>query len=592
VGAVDATSDGTVEISATFLASDAALSVDPASVTARTTRGVALTVEVQDREDGAFTARAEGLPVGRHVVELSATDDAGAPAETARAVAWVAPRAESWADGVLYQVVTDRFRGDGGVALAEPPTPGSRAGGTLDGVLRELERGTLDELGVTALWLSPVYVNPTEARAGADGRMYDSYHGYWPLESRQVDSRIGGPDKLTELIDVAHSRGIQVLLDLVPNHVYETNARYAEHQDDGWYSPPGCVCGTEDCPWGGFIQTCWFTPYLPDVRWQHADSMQLAADDALYWAHQFEADGFRIDAVPMMPRAATRRMGHALRTDTFPPESTFLLGEIFTGPGLQGIDEVRHHLGPAGLNSAFDFPLMWAIRGAVARGDQSFEAVETVLAESEAAYAGSGAVLSLILGNHDTPRFISAAHGDDFGDPWDDPSEQPAVEEPYLRQALGMALMFTLPGLPTLYYGDEVGLAGAGDPDSRRVMPADDALSTLQEELRAKVRQLGQLRLCSEALRHGDREPVLVDESSYVFTRGLPDGAPTVVMLSTQAIASSIVAPPATLPIGRYVDAMSGETFDADGVTPTEVPMDALSFRVLLPEGDPCLATE
>lgn len=592
VGAVEAQGDGTVEISATFLASEEALPVDPATVTAKTTRGVALEVDVADAEGGAFTARAEGLPVGRHIVLLSARDEGGTEAEVARVVAWVAPRAPTWSDGVLYQVVTDRFRGDGGTVLEPPPTPGSRAGGTLNGVLAELERGTLDELGVTALWLSPVYVNPTEARAGADGRMYDSYHGYWPLESRAVDPRIGGAQALSDLVDAAHARGIQVLLDLVPNHVYEQNPRFLEHQDDGWFSPPGCVCGTEKCPWGGFIQTCWFTPYLPDIRWQNADAMRLTIEDALFWEREFEVDGFRIDAVPMMPRSTTRRVAHALRTEAYPPEATFLLGEIFTGPGAGGIDEIRHHLGPAGLNSAFDFPLMWAIRGAVARGDQSFETVEAILSEAEGAYAGSGAVLSLILGNHDTSRFISVAQGDDFGDPWDAPAQQPDLEEPYVRQALGMTLVFTLPGLPTLYYGDEVGLAGAGDPDCRRVMPADEALSEPQQTLRAKVRRLAKLRRCSETLRRGAREALLVDANSYVFSRQLEEGTPSVVLLSTQEIASAISLAPATLPLGRYVDALSGEAFEVDGTTTTEVPMPALSSRVLLPDDDPCLVTE
>src|SRR5262245_66292238 len=100
----------------------------------------------------------------------------------------------------------DRFRGDGGAPLDPPVTPGSRAGGTLDGVLAEIEKGTFESLGVTALWLSPVYQGPDELREGRDGQLYEGYHGYWPLESREVESRIGGAPALARGVDGAARR--------------------------------------------------------------------------------------------------------------------------------------------------------------------------------------------------------------------------------------------------------------------------------------------------------------------------------------------------------------------------------------------------
>src|SRR5690606_34538512 len=98
-----------------------------------------------------------------------------------------------------------------------------------------------------------------------------------------------------------------------PNHVYETHPRYLEHQGDGWFHPSGCVCGTPSCPWGEHIETCWFTPYLPDVRWQHPEAARAARDDVAFWMRRYDLDGLRVDAVPMMPRAATRRIAHEVR---------------------------------------------------------------------------------------------------------------------------------------------------------------------------------------------------------------------------------------------------------------------------------------
>jgi len=64
-----------------------------------------------------------------------------------------------------------------------------------------------------------------------------------------------------------------------PNHVYEDHPRYLAHADDGWSNPTGCVCGTPACPWSEHIQTCWFTPYLPDVRWQNPAAAAAARAD-------------------------------------------------------------------------------------------------------------------------------------------------------------------------------------------------------------------------------------------------------------------------------------------------------------------------
>ena len=249
----------------------------------------------------------------------------------------------------------DRYLGDGGEHLSPPPTAGSRAGGTLDGVRASIESGELDELGITAVWLSPVYLNPTEPREGPwDGRMYEGYHGYWPQESRGVDPRVGGEEAMRALVSAAHARGLRVLLDIVPNHVYETNPIYLDHQGDGWFHDGAdkCICGNPPCPWSTHIATCWFTAYLPDYRWKTLEVMQHGAAESRWWTETFDLDGVRVDAVPMMPRAATRRIALEIRDSVSPRSEQFLLGEIFTGPGQDGIDRIRYHLGPDGLDSA------------------------------------------------------------------------------------------------------------------------------------------------------------------------------------------------------------------------------------------------
>jgi glycosidase len=579
--------DGEVTIEGVFLASTEGPPFDSRSLRADLPGGISVIPRSASAADGSFAVVASGLSRGKHSFTLRAEDESGKQALPALAVAWVDPAQEAWGEGILYHLMIDRFRGDGGMTLSPPPTPGSRAGGTLDGVRAEIEKGTFDALGVGAIWISPVYTNPTEIREGRDGRLYESYHGYWPLESRGVEPRIGGEAALRELMAEAHRHGIRIIFDLVPNHVYERNERYKANRNAGWFNdgPDGCICGNPGCGWGEKLGTCWFSPYMPDVRFQHAEAMRAQIDDSLYWMNEFDADGVRIDAVPMMPRAATRRITNVLRKNVAGKEATFSLGEVYTGAGTGGIESIRYYLGEHGLSSAFDFPLMWTIRDVFAADRQGFSALEDTLITNDAALAGSGSMLGRMIDNHDTSRFISEAVGNAGNDPWNAPPAQPTDPAVYARAKMALAFILTLPGLPVLYQGDELAMAGAGDPDSRRVMPDESAITPLQDGVRAVVQRLGRLRRCSAALRKGERLPIVVGPDVYAYARDAGDGDPALVIFARKSTAVPI--PAGAAPAGQYVDVFSGETFDI-GPNGGSIALGDLSFRVLLPSGSAC----
>lgn len=579
--------EGQVEIEGRFLAARSASPVDPSAIRVTTTEGDALAVEVVDAALGTFRARG-AVGEGRTTIAVEASDDAGIAAEPTHVRVWPSRRATDRRDEVLYQVVVDRFRGDGGLALAPPTTPGSRAGGTLDGVRTAIEDGTFERMGVTSLWLSPVYDNPDDARVGRDGRYYEGYHGYWVQNGRSVEPRIGGDEALRSVVSAAHARGLAVLLDIVPNHVDETNPVRVEHEADGWFNPPGCVCGSEDCPWGPNLQTCWFTPYLPDLHLQKSEVARYEADEARFWLTDFDVDGVRLDAVPMMPRASTRRIALALRETVAAGEEPFIVGEVFTGPGAAALEEIRAQIGPDGLSSAFAFPLMWALRSSIASGG-GFDEVESILLAEEDRFAGSGVIVGRILDNHDVSRFVSVANGDDGGDPWDDPAVQPEDAAPYERLAVGLTAIFTLPGMPTVFQGDEVGLAGSNDPDNRRVMPGDDALAPEQLALRAHTERLGTLRRCSSALRRGDRRALVVDGARYAYVRETEEES-AIVALSSQDSATTVAVAPPGAAGATWIDALTGDAFAPDGDGMLAVELGPRTSRVLLAADDPCLA--
>ncbi|GAC1540461.1 MAG: hypothetical protein NVS3B10_05150 [Polyangiales bacterium] len=599
IDAVTATLDGRTTIHARFVAGAAGPALDPASIAVRESDVIAREFSVihVDATLGTFDLVGT-LPVGKHVLSVRAKDDAGRDAVEALATAWVEPpghRTWDWRDAVIYQVVVDRFRATDGGALPTPSVPSARAGGTLEGVRQAIESGELAALGVDALWLSPLYRNPEGTFPGSDGRPYAGYHGYWPIESRTLDPRLAGDgargetaeQALDALVSAAHARGMRVLFDVVPNHVHAQHPYFIEHRRDGWFNHPddACVCGTPTCDWGTHVEDCWFTPYLPDLQWRDPDVADQVSADVRWWIDRFQGDGVRIDAVPMMPRAANRRIAWELRAKyDHPGQRTFVLGENFVA--ADGWDFLRHELGPFGLDSEFDFPVMWALRSAIARRDGGLDARDATLRTSQSSWAGSGAVMAPMIGNHDVPRFASTASGDDGGDGWL-PAPQPTDARVYAEQAMALGVVYTLPGAPVLYYGDEVGLAGRGDPDTRRPMPAESSLLPAQRALREVVRRLGRARGCSVALRRGAYRSLGSDADHLVYAREA-DGETALVAIARDGDAAFDTPLPG-IAAGTWVDALSGATLE---VTPARTRFEGkpLTFQLYFPGGSACLA--
>ena len=588
VDAVDATPDGAAGIDATFLSARSGERVDPSSITVVARHGAAPTSVASqvDASTGKVHVDVAGLPTGKSTLELHAKDTAGRDAETALATVWTEARTFDWRDAVIYEVMVDRYRARDGSPLAPPASMAGRAGGHVGGVQKAIESGELAALGVNTLWLTPLYANPDGEFPGADGHSYSSYHGYWPSASRSLETSMATEADLDALVASAHAHGIRVLFDVVPHHVHVEHPYWAQHRADGWFERPdgSCICGAPGCDWNDYIQVCWFAPYLPSFDWTNDDVADTVTSDVLWWLERFDGDGLRIDAVPMMPRAAARRIAAAVRAEfDDPSHRTYVLGENFTSEG--GYDGLRYDLGPQGLDGEFHFPLMWALRGALAQGTQSLVDVDAAIRTGEQTWAGSGAVMGLIIDNHDVSRFVTVAAGDDDGDTWT-PAPQPTDPQAYARQQVALGIIMTLPGAPVLYYGDEVALAGKSDPDSRRVMPADADLSPPQQQTRDLVRALGKARACSEALRRGSYRTLFVDAERLAYAREAQDGDAAVVVVQ-RSPSAPLAAPFPGVTAGTWVDVLSGRKVSLSPEL-TTLPPAPFSTALYVPASSPC----
>lgn len=488
-------------------------------------------------------------------------------------------------DEVVYFLLPDRFEnGDpsndrGGLSGGRLTTgfdPTSKAfyhGGDLKGLISRLDY--IQSMGVTAIWLGPIYKNqPVQGGAGHESA---GYHGYWITDFTHVDPHFGSNADLKLLVDAAHARGMKVYLDIVTNHTADI-IRYRECQAsacayrshaDYPYTRRGGLSGEPINT--GFLgddaahQTAEnfakltrpdyaYTPYVPRGL-EHAKAPEWLNDPIYYhnrgnstfegesstfgdfvglddlmtenprvvqgfidiygeWIERFGVDGFRIDTAkhvnPEFWQQFVPAMLARARAQGIP--NFHIFGEVYSEKTDAAL--LALHTRVDRLPAVLDYAFANAVRGSV--GGSAGTDVLAKVFEDDALYEGGAAAalqLPTFISNHDAGRFgwfVRAHHA------------QITDAELLQRLALAHAMLFTLRGVPVVYYGDEQGFAGAGgDQDARQDMFATRVQSYLAEHppgstiqadgshfdthaaLYRVISELAQLRAREAALRRG-----------------------------------------------------------------------------------------
>ena len=437
---------------------------------------------------------------------------------------------------VIYLIMPDRFA-NGDPTNDEPAEfPGShdralpRAfhGGDLRGVQEHLPY--LKDLGVTTLWLTPILKNGTAA----------DYHGYGAVDLYAVDPHFGSLGDYQELIAAAHKQQMKVLFDVVPNHVGPLHPWVKNPPTPNWFHGTAETHLSSSMPIKGDfygqpstqkqsndlfealvdphmpealrknLTNGWFFNILPDLNTENPLVAEYLIQNAIWWAETSGLDGYRIDTFPYVPRVFWSQWHTSLRA-LYPRLST--VGEVFHpdptvtsfyAGGRKGWDGVDTQ-----LTTVFDFPTYFALRDVLFNGAPAGRLTNVLRQDSLYPHPD---YLVLFFGNHDTTRFANAP-GASLG-----------------KDKLAFGLALTLRGIPEIYYGDEIGMAGGEDPDNRHDFPggwAEDQGNAFtaegrtpdQQQLFAYVQKLLRLRAENESLRGGRLWHLAVDESAYVFLR-------------------------------------------------------------------------
>lgn len=456
-----------------------------------------------------------------------------------------------WRQSVMYFAFIDRFNNgdpsnDAPVAGIEGPA--NYQGGDYAGLLAKIEEGYFDKLGVNTLWLTVPMDNPSVAGAGSDGHPYSAYHGYWPQNLDKVEEHFGDLALLKKLVDSAHKKGMKVLFDYAMNHVHESSPTYKDHADWFWpldYNGKYCVCG-QGCDWNDSYEQkrCWFTPYLPDWNFTVTEARAFSVNNAVKWITDTGIDGFRLDAVKHIETVWISDLRTRVTNEIEPKSKQhfYMVGETFESGNR---DLVRKYVDPSLLDGQFDFPLRAVVVEKLLRRSGSMFDLDGFLASNDGYYPG---IMSTFLGNHDIARIINTA----LDDPWDawaaadkgagnwtNTPQLPTYKAPFERMAVAFTFLLTTKGIPLIYYGDEIGMPGAGDPDNRRFMQWS-GYSDNQLFLRGQLEALGQIRKAHPALWRGTRTTASVTQDTYGYV--MSDGADVVSIALNRGDTTAAVA--------------------------------------------------
>ncbi|MBP1683698.1 MAG: hypothetical protein H6Q27_1265, partial [Ignavibacteriaceae bacterium] len=372
----------------------------------------------------------------------------------------------------------------------------------------KINEGYFDQLGINTFWISPIVDNTNKAyrEYPPPHRYYTGYHGYWPISLERVEEHFGDMNLVKKLVETAHNENIKVLWDYVAHHVHEEHPLWKKHRD--WFGMLELPDGRKNLRlWDEYRLTTWFEPYMPSFDYTSSkEALETMTDNAVWWLTETNADGFRHDAVKHVPNEFWRLLTKKIKEKIELPDETkvYQIGETFGG-----YDLISSYVSNGQLSSQFNFNLYDTAIPVFLDSESSFEMLDNQMQKTFQVY-GVNHLMGNLVSSHDKIRYMAYADGDleindgrasDFA--WTNP---PKVDNPssYDKLKLHLAYILTIPGVPVIYYGDEIGMTGASDPDNRRMMRFDDDLNENEKQTFKDVSKIIHIRKNHPALRYGE----------------------------------------------------------------------------------------
>lgn len=437
-------------------------------------------------------------------------------------------------DAVFYQIFPDRFA-NGNTAndpsnvepWGSPPTLYNHMGGDLDGITNQLDY--LVDLGVNALYLTPIFQSPTN-------------HKYHTIDYYRIDPFFGDQAAFKGLMDAARARGVRIILDAVFNHCGRGFYAFNDVLENGYLSPYKDWFYIYNYPVNAYNEyepanyaTWWNIRALPKFNVQNPATRKYLLEVGRYWVEEMGIDGWRLDVPNEVEISFWTEFRQIIKAAN--PEA-YIVGEIWGdgSPWLQGdkFDAIMNYsmraaclayFGKLSYDASLDH-MSWDTRHDPLFNNSGTNNLSSTFTNRIAGilqrYSPQATYTQLnVLGSHDTPRLMTLmSYNID------------CVKLSYLFQ-------MTYVGAPCIYYGDEIGLQGNGDPDSRRTFPWNSY--EWNTDLRNHIKNLIALRHAHPSLRRGDFTVLGSDDArSIVAYARRYEGEVAVVVLNNSVTPQNI----------------------------------------------------
>jgi alpha-amylase len=367
-----------------------------------------------------------------------------------------------WHDAVFYEIFVRSFADSREGPLANDGVGDIRGMMAKLDYLNDGDPATTADLGIDAVWLMPIAESP-------------SYHGYDVVDYKQVDQEYGTNEDFKAFTDAAHERGIRVIVDLVLNHTADEHPWFidaASSKDSpkrDWFTwadaHPGYPGPWNQNVWhdhvadqsGQLYYGCFYHG-MPDLNVRNAQLTAELYDIARFWIQDMGVDGFRLDAIKHLIENGAEQENTQETIDWLEDFNAYcksLNPDFFTvGEVWSTTDQVARYI-PDAVDTAFEFDLAQAIIDGLNTGDATKIAERIRVVDN--AY---DTPVATFLTNHDQSRLMSQLTGD--------------AAEKQAKAKAAAAILLTLPGVPFIYYGEEIGhTGGKPDPNIRTPMQWD-----------------------------------------------------------------------------------------------------------------------
>ena len=474
-----------------------------------------------------------------------------------------------------------------------------RHGGDLQGVINQLDY--FQNLGVTALWMTPVFEN---------NQPKESYHGYAFTDHYKIDPRLGTNELYQKLVDEAHAKGLKIVMDLVHNHIGNRHWLYEDLPAKDWVNQ-----------WNGFTRTTyrattlldpyaseaekkqmsdgWFDTHMPDLNQRNQHVSNYLIENNIWWIEEYGIDAFRVDTYAYPDQDFMGKWAQMVLRE-YPEFGIF--GETWVqGIGVQAFfaknnvrskelakpsdnkptkrpnlfdkpKQMRTKVNGSQVSylpGVTDFQLYYAIQEGVTKDMGWTEGIQQVYHTLAVDYLYDDAFKNVVfLGNHDLSRIYSI------------------VGEDLARFKLAVALQLTTRGIPQWYYGDEIlmkNYASLSGVEAREDFPGGWAadkvnkfdpknLSVKEADAFSFVRKLATFRKGSEAIKNGKMMQFVPTNGVYTYFRYTDEGETVMVMINTDKAEQAIEG-------SRFAERIKGFT-TAENIETKQKITDLTTFKI------------